>query len=419
MATRDEHFDATQHYDANAFSAPPEIGRWRTLALGIGGVLSIVILVVALLFPAMREDALRAWLLGFILWCGIGVGSIGVLLLQYLIRGSWGVISRRVLEASARTIPVLAVLFLPILFGVKNIYEWTHLVGTDDKIIEHRQPYLSVEWWMIRAIMYFVFWFLMAFYLSKWSRQQDESTTEEAAWKNFNDPVKFAGPTMIVFVLSVTFAAVDWMMTLDPHWFSTMWGFLFTAGWGLSSFSFTIAILALLADKAPLNRILGAQHFHDIGKLMLALVMVWAYFNFSQFLIIWSGNLPEETVWYLSRMHGGWGAVGILLIVFHFAFPFVLLLSRDLKRSSKWLALIACFIIFMRLVDMYYLIGPSPRIGMHGHEVAFGLNWMDIVAPLAVGGVWLWWFFGELAKRPLIPVNDPYLPDAIEKGRDH
>ena len=152
---------------------------------------------------------------------------------------------------------------------------------------------------------------------------------------------------------------------------------------------------------------------------MLALVMVWAYFNFSQFLIIWSGNLPEETVWYLSRMHGGWGVVGILLIVFHFAFPFVLLLSRDLKRRGKWLAILACFILFMRLVDMYYLIGPSPYIGGQGHEVPFTLNWMDILAPVAVGGIWLWWFFGELMKRPLVPVNDPYLPDAIAKGHEH
>ncbi len=408
-----------QHFDAADFAAPPELGRWRTLALGIGGVLSIVILLVALLFPEMREDALRAWLLGFIFWAGIGVGCLGVLLLQYLIRGSWGVVSRRVLEAGTRTIPVLAILFFPILLGVRNIYEWTHLIGTGDHVIDHRQPYLSVEWWMIRAVAYFVLWFLMAYFLNKWGREQDEATSADAAMKSMADAVKFSGPTMIFFVLTVTFAVVDWMMTLDPHWYSTMWGFLFVAGWGLSCFAFSIAILALLANKAPMNRVLGSQHFHDIGKLTLALVMVWAYFNFSQFLIIWSGNLPEETVWYLSRMHGAWGVIGILLIVFHFAFPFLLLLSRDLKRSAKWLALLAIFILFMRLVDMYYLIGPAPKIGMHGHEMPFSLNWMDIVAPIAVGGIWLWYFFGELMKRPLVPINDPYLPDAIAKGHEH
>ncbi|MBA2621140.1 MAG: hypothetical protein H0U87_08065, partial [Acidobacteria bacterium] len=255
--------------------------------------------------------------------------------------------------------------------------------------------------------------------LTRWSRRQDEATDSDTAMKNLADAGKFAGPTMVVYVLLVTFAAVDWVMTLDPHWYSTMWGFLFVAGWGLSCFAFSITILALLANKAPMNRILGQSHFQDIGKLVLALVMVWAYFNFSQFLIIWSGNLPEETVWYLSRMHGAWGAIGILLIVFHFAFPFLLLLSRDLKRNAKWLAALCVFILVMRLIDMYYLIGPSPKVGMHGQEMPFNLNWMDLVAPLAIGGIWLWWFFGELMKRPLVPINDPYLPNAIEHGHEH
>lgn len=409
----------SNNYEASDFTAPEQIGRWRTLALGVGGILSIIILVYALIVPEQYESALRAWLLGFILWGGIGIGSLGILILQYLTGGAWGVVIRRVVEAGSRTLPVLFVLFLPILFGVRHIYEWTHLVGTGDEIINHRQPYLSVEWWMIRAVSYFVLWGLMAFFLNKWSRQQDEATTYEDASLYLEKAGKFCGPTMIFFVLTVSFAAIDWMMTLDPHWYSTMWGFLFTAGWGLSCLSFSVIILAVLSDKAPLNRILGKRHFHDIGKLMLALTMVWAYFNFSQFLIIWSGNLPEETVWYLSRMHGGWYIVGILLIVFHFAFPFLLLLSRDLKRDAKYLAMIGAFILAIRLVDMFYLIGPSPRIGMHGVEVPFGFTWMDLAAPLAVGGIWLWAFFGQLMARPLVAVNDPYLENAVAHGKDH
>ncbi len=407
-------------FDASDFAAPEFIGRWRTVALGIGGILSAVILVVMLLFPEQRENALRAWLLGFIFWCGIGVGGLGILILQYLTGGAWGVVIRRVVEACSRTIPILAILFLPIIFGVRNIYEWTRLAQTgEDEVINHRQPYLSVEWWIIRAVAYFILWGLMAYFLNKWSRQQDEATNYDDAAKPLADAGKFSGPTFVFFVLVVTFAAVDWVMTLDPHWYSTIWGFLFVAGWGLSCFSFSVAILALLSDKAPLNRILGERHFHDIGKLMLALTMVWAYFNFSQFLIIWSGNLPEETVWYLSRMRGTWGVIGILLILFHFAFPFLVLLSRDIKRNAKWLAMLAVFILVMRVVDMYYLIGPTPRIGMQGYEVPFGFTWMDIVAPFAVGGIWLWWFFGELMKRPLVPVNDPYLENAIKHGHEH
>ncbi|MDQ6787140.1 MAG: hypothetical protein M3033_10070 [Acidobacteriota bacterium] len=406
-------------FDAADFAAPEFISRWRLPALGIGGVLSLVILVVALLFPEQRESALRAWLLGFIFWCGIGVGSLGVLILQYLTGGAWGVVIRRVVEAGSRTIPLLGILFIPILLGVSNLYEWTRLVGTGDEIIAHRQPYLSVEWFIIRAVLYFVLWYLMAFFLNKWSRQQDEATTYAEADKNLADAGKFSGPTIVFYVLVVTFAAVDWMMTLDPHWYSTMWGFLFVAGWALSSFSFAVIILAVLSDKAPMNRILGKRHFHDIGKLMLALTMVWAYFNFSQFLIIWSGNLPDETVWYLSRMRGIWGVIGILLIVFHFAFPFLVLLSRDIKRQAKWLASLAVFILVMRLVDMFYLIGPSPTIGMQGQVMSFHFTWMDLIAPFAVGGIWLWWFFGELLKRPLVPVNDPYLENAIKHAQEH
>jgi NADH:ubiquinone oxidoreductase subunit 6 (subunit J) len=296
------------------------------------------------------------------------------------------------------------------------MYEWTHL---NDRIIQHRQPYLSIEWWIFRAVLYFVWWGVMVYLLNKWSWQQDQSDNYEDSAKFLADASKFSGPTMVFFVLVVSFAAIDWVMTLDPHWYSTMWGFLFVAGWALSCFCFMVAIMAALADKPPMNRVLGKRHFHDIGKLMLALVMVWAYFNFSQYLIIWSGNLPEETNWYLTRQEGAWGAIGAILIILHFAFPFLVLLSRDIKRNARWLAYLAFFILLLRLVDMYYMIGPSPRIGMHGQEVPFALSfsWMDIVAPIAVGGIWLWWFFGKLMKRPLVPVNDPFLENAIEHGK--
>jgi hypothetical protein len=168
-----------------------------------------------------------------------------------------------------------------------------------------------------------------------------------------------------------------------------------------------------------MRHIVAKKHFHDLGKLMLAMVMVWAYFNFSQYLIIWSGNLPEETGWYLARQEGAWGIIGGILIFFHFAFPFLMLLSRDFKRNAKWLSMIAIFILVMRLVDLYYIIGPSPMIGGSGHSIEFHISWMDFVAPVAVGGIWLWWFFGELMKRPLIPVNEPYLENAIAHGKGH
>lgn len=395
------------------FDAPEEIGRWRTVALGIGGIAAIVILIAALIMPEMREQALRSWLLGFCLWGGIGIGSIGILLLQYLTGGAWGVVIRRILEASSRTLPIVFLLFLPILIGAGSLYGWTH-PAPGDKIMEIRDAYLNYPFWALRAVLYFLLWGVMAVLLNRWSKQVDDT----GDWSLLQKASRFSGPTMVFYVLLVSFAAIDWTMSLDQHWYSTIWGLLFVVGWALAAFAFVIVILAWLSTRAPMNRVVGKRHFHDLGKLVLALVMVWAYFNFSQFLIIWSGNLPEETQWYITRMSGGWGVIGVALIVLHFAFPYLVLLSRDVKRNAKYLAMLAIFILFMRLVDLYYIIGPAPTTTSHG-EMGFHISWMDFLAPVAVGGIWLWWFFGELRKRPLVPINDPFLENAIEHGKGH
>ncbi len=399
------------------FEAPAELNRFRTLALGIGGIGTIIILAAALLVPGYRELALRAWLLGFIFWGGIGIGSIGVLQLQYMTGGAWGVVLRRILEASTRTLPILFILFLPILLGVTQIYAWTHM--QNDPVIQYREIYLNPLSWGIRAVIYFALLTVMMYLLNKWSLEQDKAESFEEARALLDRASRFSGPSTVFFVLIVTFATIDWVLSLDPHWYSTMWGLLFVAGWGLSCFSFSVAVLAWLSDKAPMNRVLGKRHFHDIGKLMLAFTMLWAYLNFSQYLIIWSGNIAEETKWYVPRIQGVWGFIGLALIILHFAFPFMVLLSRDIKRNAKWLASLAVFILVMRVVDAYYLIGPSPMIESHAQEVGFHLNWMDFVAPVAMGGIWLWWFFGELLKRPLVPINDPYLENAIAHGKGH
>ena len=405
------------------FEAPEAINRWQTVALGIGGIGVVVLIGVIAFFPEQREEALRGWLLGFIFWAGIGFGGLGILLLQYLTGGAWGVVIRRIAEASSRTIPLLALMFIPIAAGVYKLYEFAniHDAGTD-KIINHRGWYLEPKWWAARALLYFVILGGIAYFLNKWSLKQDSAETAEEAAGYLGNATKLAAPGMITYVLVVTFLSVDWIMTLEPHWFSTMFGFLFVAGWALSCFSFSVAILAFLYDKSPMDRILGKRHFHDIGKLMLAFVMVWAYFNFSQYLIIWSGNLTEETPFYVIRSKGMWGAIGLLLIVFHFAFPFLILLMQDFKRKAKLLAVLALFILVMRLVDMYYIIGPSPMIGdlsKHLLEVPFRLSPWDIVAPIALGGVWLWWFFREYKKRPIVPINDPFLENAVKHGKGH
>ncbi len=402
--------------DTGNFYAPPEINRLRTLALGIGGI-GLIVWAVGLYFSP--EQALRSWLLGFIFWAGIGIGSIGVLILQYLTGGAWGVVIRRVVEAGSRTLPIIFVLWLPMAIGVTSLYEWTHLPPTD-YVMEHRGWFMTPQSWILRSVIYFALFGVIVYLLNKWGGLQDKTDNYEDAEKFLGKATAFCGPIMVIYALIVTFAVVDWVMMLDPHFFSTMWGLLFVAGWALSCFCFSVVLLAYLSDKAPMNRVLGFRHFHDLGKLMLALVMVWAYFNFSQFLIIWSGNIPEETGWYITRMSGGWGVIGVALVLLHFAFPFLLLLRQDLKRKAKMLASVAVFILLMRLIDMFYLIGPNPRIDTHGLEQgAFVISWLDFVAPIAVGGIWLWYFFGQLMKRPLVPVMDPFLENAIEHGKGH
>jgi hypothetical protein len=399
------------------YFAPADVKRWQLPALGIGFVGTLIVLGAALFFPEYREQALRSWLLGFIFWAGIGLGSLGVLILQYLTGGAWGVVTRRTLEAGSRTLPIIVLLFLPLVFGINSLYEWTHI--PNDPVVVHRGWYMTAWGWIARSAIYFAIFWVMQRYLNNWSAKQDQTSNPEDSAKYLGKATAFSGPTLVVYALTVTFAAVDWMMTLDPHWFSTIWGLLFVAGWALSCFCFVVTILAFLSDKAPLNRVLGKRHFHDLGKLMLALVMVWAYFNFSQFLIIWAGNIPEETSWFIDRMRGVWGWIGVILILFHFAFPFLVLLQQDFKRRAKWLASIAIFILVLRIIDMFYMIGPSPRIHAGAAHGEFGISWLDFVAPIAVGGLWLWWFFRELTKLPLVPMKDPFFEKAIEHGHGH
>lgn len=404
--------------EMDRYKAPEIVNRWRTIALGVGGI-ALILWAVGAYFNT--EQALRSWLLGFIFWGGIGIGSLGVLMLQYLTGGAWGVVIRRAVEAGSRTLPLLMIFFIPLAVGVytKSFYEWTHL-PPDDHIMEHRGVFMTTWFWILRSAIYFVVFAVMVTLLNKWGGDQDKAKDAEGAAKLLDKASRFSGPTMVIYALTVTFAVVDWILLLDPHWFSTIWGLLFVAGWGLSCFCFMVALMANLIDHEPMNGVLGKRHFHDLGKLMLALVMVWAYFNFSQFLIIWSGNLPEETGWFLTRMKGPWGWMGAALIIFHFAFPFLVLLQQDFKRRWKWLAGIAIFVLFMRLVDMFYQIGPTFRVDPRGiPNGGFHVDWLDIVGPLAIGGIWLWYFFGQLQKRPLVPVNDPFFESAVEHGRGH
>lgn len=398
-----------------AYTTPPEASRYQQLALVVGAVFTVILALGFFLSP--REMFFRSYLLAYVFWIGIALGCLAILMLQHLSGGAWGLVIRRVLESGTRTLPLMAVLFVPIIFGMGYLYEWTHIEkfaggqSVEEKhlyeMLRHKSAYLNVPGFLLRTLLYFMIWGVLAYFLNKWSREQDR-TAERRFAKRLQ---ALSGPGLVLFVLTVTFASVDWVMSLDPEWFSTIFGLLFVAAWTLSSFAFVIAVMALLVGRAPLAGVVLPRHFHDLGKLLLAFVMVWAYFSFSQFLIIWSGNIPEETRWYLYRMRGGWSFVALSLVIFHFALPFLLLLSRDLKRNARRLALVAGVVLLMRLVDLFWLIAPKFSKG------DFLMTWTDVVAPIGIGGLWLAFFLWQLKQRPLIPFNDPQLPEVLEAGQ--
>ena len=383
-----------------------DLKRWRSgaLAAGIAGAV-----LCAIGFFISPFQFYRSYLWSYLFIVGVSVGSLAWLMLQYLTGGAWGVVIRRPCEAAARTLPLVALMFLPIVIGIPNLYPWSHAkVVAADEILQHKQPYLNVPFFLIRAAAYFAGWILLSRLLNRWSAREDREGSAEVHGKM----AAVSGPGLIFWGFSVTFMSVDWVQSLDPHWFSTMFGMLFMAGQGLSSMAFLIALLVLLSRRPPMSGILTPRHLHDLGKLLLALVMVWAYFSFSQFLIIWAGNLPDEIPWYLDRLRGGWQYVALALVIGHFALPFALLLSRDLKRNFKLLAGIAICVLFMRMVDLYWLVAPDFRKGR------FGLSWMDITAPIGIGGIWLAYFLIQLGERPLMPPGDPHLIEALEHGRE-
>jgi hypothetical protein len=392
------------------FSVPTDLKadlsslRTKALAVGAIGILATV----AGYFVAGPAEFFRSWLWAYIYIIALTVGPLAWVMLYYSTGGAWGVMIRRAGEAASRTIWLTVVMFLPILFGASYLYPWTDPAFVKaHEVVAHKQAYLNLTAWTIRAFIYLFGWVLLTLHYNKWSVREDQGDPRARGKMTF-----LSGPGLIFHALAVTFLSVDWVMSQDPTWFSTMWGLLFIASGLLTGMAFVITVMVMLQRYSPMREVLTQRHLHDMGKFTLALVMVWAYFSFSQFLIIWAGNLPEEIPFFLRRMNHGWGWVGLALVFGHFALPFALLLSRDLKRNFKLLRNIALFILCMRFVDLYWLTKPFAYENFH-------FTWMDITAPVGMVGLWLAYFFTNLQQRPLLPVNDPNLEEALAHGREH
>jgi len=378
-----------------------QLNRIQKLALIVGvAALALCGIGVALDKPQFFQS----YLFGYLFWFGIAVGCFSVVALHHLVGGGWGFVIQRLLEAGSRTLPLMLLLFVPLFFGMRELYLWARPEAVaGDKILLQKAPYLNVPFFWIRAALYFAVWGVSIYWLNKWSHEQDRTGYPLITQKI----EKLAGPALALYVLTMTFAAFDWVMSLEPHWFSTIFGAIFVVGQGLTTLAFAIIGVRLLEDREPIAGVIQTKHFHDLGNLMFAFVLLWAYVSFSQFFIIWSGNMPEEITWYMHRLHGGWGVMAMVIVIFHFFIPFSLLLLRKTKQRSKVLVKIAVAMFFMRFVDLFWTVAPN------FNEGNFGIHWMDILAPLGIGGVWIAMFLSQLKGRALMPVNDPRMAEAF------
>ncbi len=399
---------ATIKMNKSDLMAPPVAQTIQQRSLIIGVIGAIASVAGAFVAP---DSFYSAYLTGFMFWLGLSLGCMAILMLHHLVGGAWSIVIRRILESGMMTLPLMFVLFIPILLNLPKLYFWARSdvlanPKVDPKIAEIAHSYLNFNGILVRYILYFAIWFGMAYFLNRWSTEQDsiagQSTLRFRAMSSIG---------LVIYSLTISFAVIDWVMSLQARWISTIYGLLFIAGEALSAFCFCVVIESILGKRKPMSDYLTDTEVHDHGKFMLAFVMVWAYFNFSQWLIIWAGNLPEEIPWYVRRMKGGWETVGLFLVVFHFAVPFALLLSRQLKRKARTLVWLASWLILMRIVDIYWHIEPA------SHDT-FHLSWVLFAILAGIGGLWMAYFFHNLRSRPLLPVNAPQTLRLLEPSHE-
>jgi hypothetical protein len=380
--------------------AIPELAGLQQRCLTAGGAIGVVSLIGLFVNPS---QFFQSYLMAYMLCLGVTLGCMAIGMIHQLSGGAWGVVIRRQIGAASRVLPVMTVLFLPIVFGMSYLYPWTHAdIVARDEALRHKQPYLNVPFWLVRAAIYFILWNTLAYFLNAWSIEQDR--TADPRIPRRMQRVSAGG--LLVYGLTITFASFDWLMSLEPRWYSTIYGVLIMGGQGLTSLAFLIGVLVWLGRRPPLNAVVVPAHLHDLGNLLLAFTMLWAYFSFSQYLIIWAGNLPAEIAWYLHRTGTSWRAVALALILFHFALPFVLLLSRTVKREASLIVKLAALILVARVVDLFWLIAPA------FHE-RLSVSWLDVTLPVSMSLVWLGCFVWQLRGRAILPVHDPQFDEAL------
>ncbi|WP_165223135.1 hypothetical protein [Aquisphaera insulae] len=387
-----------------------EVAQARSTALMVGGGGLALLLVMGLIWP---QPAASSYLVAYLFWTGISLGCLGLTLLHHLVGGQWGLPLRRPLEAGASVIVPMAVLFLPVVLGMSKLYPWT-APELARELGAKATYYLNPTSFLERAAFYFAAWIALALLANYWSRLQDGTESPAPSRR-----LQFiAGPAIVVLFLTVSFAAIDWAMSLEPRWASTIYGPMVIVGDVLATMALMILTTVSLSRSREIREVATPSRLADLGNLLLAFTMLWAYMSFSQFLIIWSGNLAEETPWYLRRTAGGWQWVALLLILAQFFLPFLVLLFRDNKRDPKTLKVVASLVLLMHLVDLTWLVIPAFP-GASGPAIPWGQLPMILVAMAGVGGIWLAAYLWRLASAPLVPLRDPHLLIALQHTGGH
>jgi len=428
------------HLEAHSRPLPPRLGApagvllWRDRMLKIGGGLLLVSLV--FLFtgnPVTTDHFLRAWLLGFMMCFGAMGGSLVLLMLQYVSGGKWGLLLRRPFEAATRTLPLVALMFLPVGIFAKRLYLWAAVKNVAEAVkngvinqsqahaIDFKRPMMNLSSWWLRYVLYFAILGLIIFLLNKWSLDRDADPEAGTVGSFTRWRVRFenlSGPGILVFCIILTGASIDWIMSLDIGWYSTIYGLQFLVGQAYGALALGILTVILLSKAEPMRTILRKTEQYDLGKFAMAFVMLNIYLAFAAFLIIWSGNQPEEIPWYLNRIRGGWWYICTLDFVCHWVIPFTLLLSRDLKFNKTKMAALASWMLFARWVDLFWLIEPNFPDAARNLHFSVGI-FAYLVVPAAMISLWAAYYLRQLKSRPLVNVNDPHLEEILEHEHVH
>ncbi|MCK5124679.1 MAG: hypothetical protein KAR42_00340 [candidate division Zixibacteria bacterium] len=377
-------------------------GRFGSITL-IVGIIGLILSCVGWFTDS--QQFYFSYLTAFVFWLTIALGGLFFVLLHHLVGAKWSIVIRRFGESIMMVIPLMAILFIPLLFGLHELYLWMNSeVVASDHLLQGKSGYLNLNFFVVRAVLYFVIWTVLAFLLNKYSLQQNQNPSPEQI-KKFRI---ISAPGMILFAVTLTFASFDWLMSLDAHWFSTIFGVYIFSGSFLSLLCVVTLVVIRLQSNGVLKEAITKEHYHDLGKLMFAFIIFWGYMAFSQYFLIWYGNIPEETIWFLHRWEGSWKSVSMLIVYGHFVIPFFVLFPQVTKRNKAVMTVMSIWILVMHWVDIYWLVMPT----LHHH--GYHLSWIDLATFIGIGGLFLHLFWRIFTAHPLVPVGDPNLEQSIK-----